>query len=142
MSRRRLGRELALRVLFADPDEAADGVAAVAHAAEEMAAGPAARRFAEELVAGVVRSRAELDRRLAAASDNWALDQMGQVERTILRMAAFEMGPGGTTPVGVAINEAVELAKAYAGGDAARFINGVLGRLALMTAGAPPGPPR
>ncbi len=130
MASRRQARELALRVLFALDPSGAGAAAAVARAAAEMGVDERGRRFALELVLGVVRDRAAIDGRLAAASDHWALDQMAQVERTILRMAAFEMGEDGPTPVRVAINEAVDLAKAYGGAEAGRFVNGVLGRLA------------
>ncbi len=139
MNPRRQGRELALRVLFAAPG-GQDPDRQLAYGAAEMGVGTRGERFAALLVAGVRREQPAIDRRLAAASRNWTLDQMGEVERTILRLAAYEMGPGGT-PVRVAINEAVELAKAYAGPEAAQFVNGVLGRLAAEPAGEPDADP-
>jgi len=124
-----------MRVLFALGPGSADPGWQIAHAASEMGVDAGGARFATQLVEGVLRDWATLDGRLQAASTHWTLDQMGEVERTILRMAAYEMGPAGRAPVRVAINEAVELTKAYAGTESARFVNGVLGRLA-----AQPGP--
>ncbi len=87
--------------------------------------------YAESLVAGVVEHMAELDAKLASTSENWALDRMPVVDRAILRLAAYEMLYVDDVPVSVAINEAVELAKAYGGeDDSSRFVNGVLGRIA------------
>ena len=137
---RHLGRELALRVLFqldgtAAP-EAADPTwpAVLAYEAAECGARPRSRAFATALVSGVLRDRAELDETLSAASSHWSLDQMTQVDRTILRLAAYELQERSATPVAVAINEAVELAKVYSGGDAGRFVNGVLGKVARRPA--------
>lgn len=87
--------------------------------------------YAESLVAGVSEHRDEIDDRLEASSDNWALDRMPVVDRAILRLAVYEMLYVNEVPVSVAINEAVELAKAYGGEDeSSRFVNGVLGRIA------------
>ncbi len=140
---RHLGRELALRVLFqldaaGAPQAAAESWPAVlAYEAAECGARARSLAFAQALVAGVLRERTELDRTLTEASSHWSLDQMTQVDRTILRLAAYELQEGTGTPVGVAINEAVELAKVYSGRDAGRFVNGVLGRVARR--GAAPG---
>ena len=65
-----------------------------------------------------------------ADAPEWPLDQMAVIDRNILRIAIFEFVIDGGTPVKVAINEAVELAKGYASDSAPRFINGVLGTLA------------
>lgn len=87
--------------------------------------------YAEALVRGVAAHRAEIDKRLSSTSENWALDRMPVVDRAILRLATYEMVYVDEVPVSVAINEAVELAKAYGGeDDSSRFVNGVLGRIA------------
>jgi transcription antitermination protein NusB len=84
--------------------------------------------FAREL-AGAVAARAdELDVRITAASDAWPADRLGTLERNILRIGVYELEEG-TVPAEVAINEAVVLAKRYATEDAARLVNGVLGRV-------------
>ena len=86
--------------------------------------------FAWDLVHGVWQHHAELDAAIAAHSRNWKLNRMGQVELTLLRMAAYELKYLPDVPPGVVINEALELNREF--GDAAShgFINGVLDALA------------
>jgi N utilization substance protein B len=80
-------------------------------------------------VAGEVAGRAgELDARITAASDSWTADRLGAVERSALRVAVHELRRGDVPPE-VAINEAVAFAKRYASEDAARLVNGILGRI-------------
>jgi len=69
-----------------------------------------------------------LDERITAASDGWTADRLGAVERNILRIAVHELR-GDDVPDEVAIDEAVTLAKRYATDDAARLVNGILGRI-------------
>ena len=91
--------------------------------------------FAADL-AEAVASRAEsLDRRVTEASDEWAADRMGTLERNVLRIGVYELEEK-TVPPEVAINEAVVLAKRYASDDAARLVNGILGRVAREEAAA------
>lgn len=71
-----------------------------------------------------------LDERLAAESQGWKLGRMNKVDLAILRLAAYEVMEDDDIPVGVAINEAVELAKKYGGDDSPSFVNGVLGKIA------------
>ena len=71
-----------------------------------------------------------MDTLIARYAPEWPLDQMAVIDRNILRIAIFEFMIGRLTPVKVAINEAVELAKTYGSDSAPRFINGVLGTLA------------
>ncbi len=75
-----------------------------------------------------------MDVLIARYAPEWPLDQMAVIDRNILRIAIFEFYIGGETPVKVAINEAVELAKTYGSDSAPRFINGVLGTLAEQIA--------
>jgi N utilization substance protein B len=71
-----------------------------------------------------------MDRLIARYAPEWPLDQMAVIDRNILRIAIYEFLITDETPVKVAINEAVELAKVYGSDSAPRFINGVLGTLA------------
>jgi transcription antitermination protein NusB len=89
--------------------------------------------FAYELAAAVVARVDELDRRITAAADEWSADRLGVVERNILRIGLVELD-GGEVPLEVAIDEAVVLAKRYASEDAARLVNGILGRVAREAA--------
>ena len=85
--------------------------------------------FARE-IADAVAARADgLDGQITAAAEGWTADRLGVVERNVLRIAIHEL-EAGAVPVEVAINEAVELAKPYASDDAARLVNGILGRIA------------
>jgi len=85
---------------------------------------PYARMVAES----VIERHEELDRRMTEASDEWTADRLGALERNILRMAIRELDEG-ETPVEVAINEAVALAKRYSSEDAGKLVNGILGRI-------------
>lgn len=127
---RRRAREGALAVLYSGDitEQNASGIVEDgSYPAEEIALSD----YAEMLVSGVVNNLDEIDERLASTSENWSVDRMPVVDRVILRMAVYEMLYVDEVPVSVAINEAVELAKAYGGEDeSSRFVNGVLGRIA------------
>jgi N utilization substance protein B len=69
-----------------------------------------------------------LDARITSASDDWTADRLGAVERNVLRVALEELDEG-QVPVEVVLDEAVTLAKRYASEDAARLVNGILGKL-------------
>jgi N utilization substance protein B len=85
---------------------------------------PWARGVAEQ----VASHAGELDERITAASQAWTADRLGTVERSALRVAIEELRTG-EVPAEVAINEAVAFAKRYASEDAARLVNGILGRI-------------
>ena len=85
--------------------------------------------FAHELAAAVAAHAPELDAAITAAAEGWTADRLGAIERNVLRIGAHELETGSVPPE-VAINEAVELAKRYASEDAARLVNGILGRVA------------
>lgn len=70
----------------------------------------------------------ELDRLITDAAEDWTADRLGTIERNILRIALVELD-GTEVPDEVAVNEAVELAKRYASDEAARLVNGILGRV-------------
>jgi N utilization substance protein B len=89
--------------------------------------------FARTLAAGVSEQAAQLDTRIGEATDEWTPDRLGAIERNVLRIGLFELDRG-EVPREVAIDEAVRLAKRYASPDAARLVNGVLGRLAREAA--------
>jgi transcription antitermination protein NusB len=85
--------------------------------------------FAHELAEAVAVHAEELDRAITEASEDWTADRLGALERNILRIGVHELETG-DVPVEVAINEAVELTKRYATDEAARLVNGILGRIA------------
>jgi transcription antitermination protein NusB len=84
--------------------------------------------FARETAETVAAKAPDLDERITAASEGWTADRLGAIERNILRIALYELD-GDEVPDEVAIDEAVTLAKRYATDDAARLVNGILGRI-------------
>lgn len=86
--------------------------------------------YALMLINGCAEQMGAMDARIVDASENWTMDRMPVVDRSLLRLAAFEMCCVDEVPVSVTINEAVNLAKEFGGADSPRFINGILGRIA------------
>jgi N utilization substance protein B len=86
--------------------------------------------FARGIVYGVLPLIEKIDQAIAGYAPEWPLDQIATIDRNILRMATWEFAVQRETPVKVAINEAVELAKMFGSDSAPRFVNGVLGSLA------------
>jgi N utilization substance protein B len=87
--------------------------------------------YAKRLIEGTSANMDMIDDDIASASENWALDRMPIVDRSLLRMAAYEMRYVDEVPISVTINEAVNLAKEFGGDDSPRFVNGILGRIAI-----------
>ena len=86
--------------------------------------------FARQIIFGVLPLTTNLDHLIAKYAPEWPLDQIAAIDRNILRMALWEFAVLRETPIKVAINEAVELAKLFGSDSAPRFVNGVLGALA------------
>jgi transcription antitermination protein NusB len=86
--------------------------------------------YALELARGVEDHREEVDALIRKFADRWSLERMPVIDRNLLRIAVFELAHRPEIPVGVAISEAVELAKRYSTDDSGRFVNGMLGRIA------------
>jgi N utilization substance protein B len=84
--------------------------------------------FARELAREVAARAEELDARIDAASTGWPADRLGAVERNVLRVALHELDRGEPPPE-VVVDDAVRLAKRYASDEAARLVNGILGRI-------------
>lgn len=93
---------------------------------EAPAMDAADRAFAERLARGVLDSSGALDERLGQAARHWRVERMATLDRLVLRMAVHEWLALPETPPRVVINEAIELARAFSGEDAAKFVNGVL----------------
>ena len=130
MGRRHLARELALKVLFELETNGGDPEHALQYHAAEARADPDTTDFARTLIRGVLENQKAIDVLLAEASKNWDLDQMAKVERTLLRIATFEIVYLPSVPLKAAINESIELAKTFGGPDSGKFVNGILGRIA------------
>jgi len=84
--------------------------------------------YTRQLTRAVTEHAKELDARITSASEDWTSDRLGAVERNVLRVALEELDER-EVPVEVVLDEAVTLAKRYASEDAARLVNGILGKL-------------
>jgi N utilization substance protein B len=87
--------------------------------------------FARNIVLGIIPIVHELDQVIARHAPEWPLDQVAIIDRNIMRIALWEIAVSNQTPLKVAINEAVELGKLFGSDSTPRFVNGVLGSLAL-----------
>ena len=93
--------------------------------------------YALRLVEGVESRGEELDALITKFARGWTLERMPVLDRTVLRLAVYELLAGDDPPVGVVISEAVELAKRYSTDDSGRFVNGVLGTVAAAIRNQP-----
>jgi len=89
---------------------------------------PSLVEFSRLLIQGVTGKRADLDEKIASAAENWSVERMAATDRNLLRMGAYEIHFT-DTPVKVAVDEAVELAKRFGGAQSAQFVNGILDKL-------------
>ncbi|MHB8509648.1 MAG: transcription antitermination factor NusB [Candidatus Dormibacteria bacterium] len=127
--KRHLAREVAMQVIF-QVENGGDAEGALEYRLADSGAGEPQAEFARDLVRGVLSHLQEIDAEIAEASTHWRLDQMGRVDRAVLRLATYELLFAPEVPLKAAINESIELAKTFGGDDSSRFVNGVLGRVA------------
>ena len=126
MGDRRRARELAVQVLFhlefnpGDPEKAFELIC------DNFDAKEPARAFAKHLVLGVCSEMKVLDRLIAKASKNWRIERMAVVDKTILRLATYEMLFLEDIPSKVSLDEAVEIGKKYGAEESGKYVNGVL----------------
>jgi transcription antitermination factor NusB len=126
MGKRRRARELAVQVLFHlefspdDPSEVFDLIC------ENFQAPESIREFSKMLVLGVCEETKRLDKVISQASRNWRIDRMARLDKSILKLAAFEMMFVPDIPARVSLDEAVEIGKKFGSEDSGRYINGVL----------------
>lgn len=121
---RREQRERSLELLY-EADAKGVGVAAVV---DDLPVAPDG--WVADLVIGVGDATGELDEVIARHAIGWSVDRMPVVDRTLLRMATFELLHRPEVPTGAAISEAVELAKTFSTEESGRFVNGVLAAIA------------
>ena len=94
------------------------------------AAGRKVPPFSERLVEGVAAHLEELDRAIGSHAEGWRVERMAGVDRTVLRLACYELLHEPEVPVAVVIDEAVRAAKELSTEDSGRFVNGILGKIA------------
>jgi N utilization substance protein B len=120
------GRARALQALYAWDLRAGEDLTKVAvRVWDDLAVSPEERKFAGGIVRTVAGSHAELDADLMAVTDNWRLERLGAIERSVLRLGAAELERR-EVPPRVVIQEAVRLAERFGTAASARFVNGVL----------------
>jgi N utilization substance protein B len=130
MKARRKAREIALQALY-EVECTRHAVAEVlANRMSETPLDQEGEAFARQIVAGVLAHAPALDKQIQKYAPEWPLDQMALIDHSILRIALWEFGVDRQTPLKVAINDAVELAKEFGSDSAPRFVNGVLGAAA------------
>ena len=130
MGSRRESRETALQGLYSADfhnNWAADSLQFIF---EQFKAPVKSIAYAMEVALGVSDNIAKIDSIITCASEHWSVSRMSRMDRTILRMATYEMAFSNDVPFSVAINEAIEIAKRFGTEDSPTFINGVLDRVA------------
>ena len=129
MGKRRRSRELAIKILFHlefsrdDPGIAFDLICNNFGASEDV------KPFSKELVSGVCVHLKEIDSLIGNSSKNWRLERIAKVDRSILRLAAYELLYRDDIPPKVSINEAVDLGKKFGTEESGAFINGILDKI-------------
>lgn len=122
--KRRQARELALQALFQLDNHEISIEEAIGHVTEEQDS------FLTQVVTGVVNHKEEIDASLTDKLENWSLSRLPKIERTVLRIAVFELLFTEETPAKVVINEALEISKVFGDEKSSRFVNGVLSKYA------------
>ncbi|GEM02733.1 N utilization substance protein B [Halolactibacillus halophilus] len=123
--KRRLAREKAFQVLFSLDNEDFDVKEAITLSMEDEEVDD----FLSTLIHGVVENKETIDNKIDQTLEKWSFKRLATVEKTLLRLATYEIDSTLQTPIGVAINEAVELAKVYGDEKSGKFVNGVLSKL-------------
>jgi N utilization substance protein B len=119
--------ELLFRIEFNSSEEMPEQMQLFFDGLDEL--GEQDQSYMEEKYRRIVEKLPELDRRIEETAKSWRISRMGKVDLTILRLAVYEMEFDDDVPVGVAINEAVELSKKFGGDDSPAFVNGILGKI-------------
>lgn len=125
--KRHKARMLALQALYEvdsvtrRPETVIERLLAEAEVSQEIS------EFSRALVSGTIKHKDKIDRNIKKYAPAYPVEQLAIIDRNILRLAIFEILFDNKVPVKVAVNEAVELAKAFGSGSSAKFINGVLG---------------
>ncbi|HJF33051.1 MAG TPA: transcription antitermination factor NusB [Sporosarcina psychrophila] len=121
--KRREAREKAVQTLFQLDNTELSIDEAINYIIDEPA-----NRFYEQLVRGTVQNKEAIDEVLAGKLENWSLDRLPKIERTVLRIAVYELLFNEEVPHRVVLNEAIELCKTFGDEKSGRFVNGVLSK--------------
>jgi N utilization substance protein B len=129
MTRRSRAREVALQLLFQRDHNTGIDRPVLERFVLDRLRDPTLVVFCLSLYDGVVAHLGDIDERLAKAAENWRLPRMAGVDRNTLRLGAYELLLAPDTPAGVALDEAIELARRFGSAESPAFVNGVLDRL-------------
>ena len=126
---RRQSREAALQVLYLKDlsKNTLDSIPDTVWSEEPLT--PNTREFAQHLVEGVLFQQPAIDFLIKKYTENWDIHRMAAIDRSILRLAAYELLHELETPINVIINEAVEIAKKFSTHDSSKFVNGILDKI-------------
>ncbi len=130
MARRSRAREVVLQLLYQSDHNAPVDPEAVRHFLGRRLRDADLEKFAEDLFAGTLLRRLQIDQRLAEVAENWSVERMAAVDRNILRLGAYELLFQPDTPTRVVLDESIELAKRFGTAESPAFVNGILDRLA------------
>lgn len=134
MSARSKARKQALDILYESDIRSTDALATLA-ARDIEEEGPDARpirEFTRELISGVTTNKRKIDELIATYAQGWDMDRLAAVDRNILRLGIYEIVYNDDLADGIAIDEAITLAKDLSTDDSANFIHGLLGKISSI----------
>ena len=131
-STRRKTKVIALQALYEVDAVGHDPIQVLDRLMVEADLPPSARQVTREMVQGVVENRRELDRIITELAPSWPVSQIAAVDRSLLRLAIYELMFSRQAPPKVTVNEAVDLARAFGSESSRKFVNGVLGSVMEM----------
>lgn len=126
---RRKGRECALKILYSWDIKKEKKINNLSSFLENVEKRDEIKKFAEEIVEGVLNNLEQIDKTITEVSENWDINRMGYIDRNILRIGTYEILFRNDIPPAVSINEGIELAKKYGDDDSPKFVNGILNRI-------------
>ena len=126
---RKVAREMAVRFLFQIEFQKNNIKEQVENFIDSVEIEDYDKDYFLEIINGVINSLKEIDEIIESKAKGWTIERMAKMDLPILRVAIYEMKHREDIPVGVSINEAVELAKKFGTDDSSRFINGLLGQV-------------
>jgi N utilization substance protein B len=131
-STRRKTKVIALQALYEVDAVGHDPIQVLDRLMVEADLPASARQVTREMVRGVVENRRELDRIITELAPSWPVSQIAAVDRSLLRLAIYELMFSRQAPPKVTVNEAVDLARAFGSESSRKFVNGVLGSVMEM----------
>ncbi len=131
MGSRRKARELAMQFLYSFEINPGDISTQLENFWEMNPTDDGSKQFSSSLISGAIEKKAEIDEIIAKFAINWDIDRIALVDKTILRIAIFEMLYRDDIPPVVSINEAVDIAKKYSTSESGKFVNGILDKVKI-----------